>query len=58
LAGDDPDVPLNIQAAIEQVYQAGSYRDRIDYTRPCLPPLTETDHAWAHEKIAAAESSR
>jgi hypothetical protein len=54
LAGDDPDVPLSLRDAVEKVYSAGSYRDRIDYSQPCFPPLGEVDQAWANERIAAA----
>ena len=57
LAGDDPDVVLNIQSAVEQVYDAGSYRDRINYAAPCVPPLSDENQAWANEilKNAAAK---
>jgi hypothetical protein len=54
LAGEDPDVPLVLQDAIAQVYEAGSYIDRIDYTQPCFPPLDESDQAWANERIQAS----
>src|SRR5262245_39966363 len=37
LAGDDPDVVLNVQAALEKTYDAGVYADRLEYTRPCRP---------------------
>jgi hypothetical protein len=51
LAGDDSDVPLDIQAGIAQVYEAGSYRDRIDYSSPCHPPLSADDQAWTSELL-------
>ncbi len=54
LAGDDPDVPLDIQTAFEQAYEAGSYRDRIDYEAHCEPPLAPEDHAWADDLIRTA----
>ncbi len=54
LAGDDPDVPLDIRAALEQAYEAGSYRQRIDYHAPCEPPLAPDDQAWADELIRAS----
>jgi hypothetical protein len=46
LTADDPDVQLDIRAALEQAYEAGSYRDRIDYHAPCEPPLDPDDQAW------------
>jgi hypothetical protein len=54
LAADDPDVPLQLQDAVAQVYEAGAYRDRIDYTQPCFPPLAGEDQAWADDQIRAA----
>jgi hypothetical protein len=49
LAGGDPDVPLDIQALLERVYEAGAYADRIDYRAPCEPPLSPQDQRWADE---------
>jgi len=57
LADDDPDVPLDIQAGVEKVYEAGSYRDRIDYQSPCQPPLPPEDQAWAAELIRNAPAA-
>jgi hypothetical protein len=51
LAGDDPDVPLDLQAAVVQAYDLGDYSYRIDYTRPCEPPLSPDDQQWATELI-------
>ena len=46
LADDDPDVVLDIQAVVAQAYDAGAYRDRIDYSRPCDPSLPADDSTW------------
>ena len=35
LADGDPDVPLDLQAAVAQTYDSGDYGYRIDYTKPC-----------------------
>jgi hypothetical protein len=51
LADDDPDVPLDLQAVVSRAYDAGSYRRRIDYSRPCDPPLGPDDRAWAEALI-------
>ena len=53
----DPDVPLDLQAALARVYDMGSYRDRIDYGAPCRPPLSEEDQAWADELVKQSASS-
>jgi hypothetical protein len=57
LADDDPDVPLDLQAVVTQAYQAGAYRNRIDYSRPCQPPLSEEDQAWANELIRGSQGA-
>jgi hypothetical protein len=54
LAGDDPDVVLDVQAVVEQTYNAGGYRGRIDHSRPCDPPLSPEDCAWAEARIKEA----
>jgi hypothetical protein len=54
LAGDDPDVVLDLQAVFEQTYADGRYADRIDYKKPCIPPLSRTDAAWAKQIIRKA----
>jgi hypothetical protein len=54
LAGDDPDVVLDVQAVLEQTYEAGRYRDRINYSKPCEPPLTVDQQNWANSQIQTA----
>lgn len=56
LAEGDPDVTLDVQAAVERVYDAGGYRARIDYEKPCEPPLAEADQKWAGELARAPAS--
>jgi len=31
---------------LAQTYELGSYRDRIDYSKPCVPRLRPEDQAW------------
>jgi Protein of unknown function (DUF4058) len=47
LAGDDPDVVLDVQAVVERTWENGGYADRLDYRTPCRPPLSRADQAWA-----------
>lgn len=54
LADDDSDVPLDLQASFARTYEAGAYLDRIDYSRPCQPPLSPDDQEWANELIGQA----
>ena len=39
---------------LAQTYEAGRYRDRIRYDRPCVPPLPPEDQAWADKVIRDA----
>jgi hypothetical protein len=52
LVAPDPDVPLDLQPALEQVYEDGSYMLRVRYDEPCVPPLAATDQEWANERWA------
>ena len=51
LAGDDPDVPLDLQTGLARVYEDGAYDEQIDYGRPCHPLLSSEDQAWAAELL-------
>ncbi len=46
-----PDLVLDLQTALERVYQAGPYVARIDYQALPTPPLDEVDARWAAELI-------
>ncbi len=54
LADGDRDVVLDVQAVVAQAYDAGAYRSRIDYSRPCDPPLAAVDNAWAEGLVREA----
>jgi Protein of unknown function (DUF4058) len=54
LADNDPDVRLDFQAVLEQAYEAGSYRARLNYQAPCKPPLSAEQQSWADRLIQAA----
>ncbi|MHB1556440.1 MAG: DUF4058 family protein [Isosphaeraceae bacterium] len=58
LADGDPDVMLDVQAALEQVYAEGRYARRIRYDEKCRPRLSVDDQAWADERIAAFRTAR
>jgi hypothetical protein len=58
LAENDPDVPLDIQAALEQVYYEGRYMRRVRYDEPCEPPLEPAEQQWANERWAAYRAAR
>jgi hypothetical protein len=54
LAGQDPDVLLDLQVAVNQVYREGPYVRAIDYSVSPDPPLNEADVAWADGLLRAA----
>lgn len=48
------DVALDLQAAVERVYENGRYALDLDYSQPTPPPqLSQADEAWVREQIAA-----
>jgi len=44
LSIEDPDVPLDLQAAFNLVYDRAGYDYAIDYKQPVIPPLSDTEH--------------
>jgi Uma2 family endonuclease len=54
LAADTP-VVLDLQGLLDQAYENGGYRRRLDYQKPPVPPLAEAELAWARERIASPE---
>jgi hypothetical protein len=58
LADPDPDLPLDIQAAFEQISWDGRYIRRVRYHEPCEPPLAPADQQWANERWAAYKAAR
>lgn len=48
----DPDVPLDLSAAVAAIYERGGYADLIDYRRPPPPPiLSEAETTWLDERL-------
>lgn len=47
----DPDVPLDLGAAVASVYERGAYGAGIDYTQPAPPPLDGHDAEWMDEYL-------
>lgn len=58
LAGHDPDLALDLQAALEQVYADGRYARRVRYDTQCQPRPSAEDQAWADERITAFRAAR
>ena len=43
LAYPDPDLALDLQPLLDDIYSLGRYDERIDYTRPLSPPLPDDE---------------
>jgi Protein of unknown function (DUF4058) len=50
----DPDVPLDLQALIDQCYRNGGYDEDIDYEAEPDPPLDAADTRWADALLRQA----
>jgi hypothetical protein len=51
LRESDPDVPLDLQASLDQCYRNGRYDEDIDYKTEPEPPLGPEDSSWANELL-------
>ena len=49
LRPDDADVPLDVQALIEQCYRNGAYEGTLNYAADPDPPLSGAERDWADE---------
>jgi hypothetical protein len=58
LVPPDRDAVLDVQAALEQVYEEGTYMLRVRYNEPCEPALGAADQQWANDCWAAYRASR
>jgi len=53
----DPDVPLDMQAAVRACFDLVGYERLLDYTSPPPPPeLSAEDTAWVNEILRATGS--
>src|SRR6266853_2172197 len=51
LRSDDADVPLDVQALVEQCYRNGAYEGTLDYAADPDPPLFGADEDWVDERL-------
>lgn len=49
----DPDVTLDLQAAIDACFELVGYENLLDYTQPPAPPLTADEAAWVQAQVQA-----
>lgn len=52
----DPDVPLDLQALVNNVYERGAYASQIDYRQPPPPPaLSDDEQIWLDGLLSEKE---
>jgi hypothetical protein len=51
LLDPDPDLSLDLQPLLEGIYALGRYEERIDYTRPLTPALSNVDATWVRQLL-------
>ena len=51
LKREDPDVPLDLQAALTTVYDRARYNLSLNYRAELTPSLAETDREWIRQQI-------
>jgi hypothetical protein len=58
LTGGDPDVYLELKAALDTVYDRAGYDYVLDYGRDVEPPLDAENTAWAREVLVQAAGAQ
>lgn len=53
LADGDPDVPLDLGAAFNAVYDRAGYDYSLDYEHGVAPPLTEDEAIWVRDVLSS-----
>lgn len=48
---EETDIPLDLQALLEKVWDLGGYSRILNYSRPPRPPLEDRDAAWAEDLL-------
>src|SRR5262249_15345186 len=51
LSKPDPDLFLDLQPMVDEIYQSSLYERSIDYTRPLTPPLGSDESAWLEQQL-------
>jgi hypothetical protein len=47
----DPDLSLDLQPLLDDIYALGRYDELLDYGRPLQPTLADTDAEWVHQQL-------
>lgn len=54
LRKDDPEIRLDLQAHLDHAYTGGRYDRRLDYAKPCAPPLDPDEATWTDQLLRSA----
>jgi hypothetical protein len=57
LAKPDPDIPLDLQPMIDEIYHRFRYTRSIDYSKPSSPPLDAAETRWLKQRLQATLDS-
>jgi hypothetical protein len=58
LAKPDPDIPLDVQPMIDEIYERFRYMRSIDYRKPLNPPLDAVETGWLKQRLQARRTDR
>ena len=58
LAKPDPDIALDIQPMIDEIYDRFRYARSIDYRKPLSPPLDIAEAGWLKQQLQAKRTDR
>jgi Protein of unknown function (DUF4058) len=59
LSGDAPDVPIDLQMALDRLYQQERYADLLDYSGPPPPPpFPLSEQQWVAARLAGRRAER
>lgn len=53
LRPSDPDIVLDLQQVINQVYENGRFEQDLNYDEPLNPPLNQDERTWARNRLAS-----
>ncbi len=51
LRASEAEPTIDLKSLLDEIYEQGSYDLRIDYSRPPIPALSESDMAWVNERL-------
>jgi Protein of unknown function (DUF4058) len=47
----EPDLRLDLQPLLDEIYALGRYDELLHYERPLHPALPDADAAWVRERL-------